>query len=281
MATTRAMRLTSCAASLTRSRTRCGIARTGWNRRTWPTGWLSAAGNWPRASWSISPTSLISWAARPASAPSAPGDDGRPRSPRLPRPDRHRLSQRQAAGARGCLSSALGPEVCRTGERAGVPVRLGGAFKTPRHQIVPTAPGLGGQVGGVGPGKVQRGGDLPGDRDAQAGQLSALVRVVAQQPDAVGAERVQHLGRAGVVALVGPVTEREIRVVRVQTAILQRVGVEFVIQSDAAPFLPQIQQVPAVLGDPLDRFAQLRSAVASLAAEHITGEAFTVQAHQG
>ena len=39
MGTTPAMRLTSCAASLTRSRTRCGIARTGWNRRPWPTGW--------------------------------------------------------------------------------------------------------------------------------------------------------------------------------------------------------------------------------------------------
>src|SRR6185437_9334615 len=71
MGTTRPMRTTSCAASLTRSRTRCGIARTGWNRRTWPTGWPSAAGNWPRASWSTSPTSLTSWAARPASAPSA------------------------------------------------------------------------------------------------------------------------------------------------------------------------------------------------------------------
>jgi hypothetical protein len=35
-----------------------------------------------------------------------------------------------------------------------------------------------------------------------------------------------------------------------------------------------------VLADPLDRLAQLRPAVASLAAEHITGEAFTVQAHQ-
>src|SRR5205823_12023257 len=108
----------------------------------------------------------------------------------------------------GCLSPALGPEVCRT-ERAGVPVRPGGAFKTPRKQIMPTAPGLGGQVGGVSPGKVQRGGNLPVDRDAQAGQLSALVRVVAQQLDAVGAERVQHLGRAGVIALVGLVTERE------------------------------------------------------------------------
>ena len=105
---------------------------------------------------------------------------------------------------------------------------------------MPAAPGLGREVGGVGPGKVQRGGDLPGDRDAQAGQLSALVRVVAQQPDAVSAERVQHLGRAGVVALVGPVTECEIRFVGIQTTILQRVGIEFVIQSDAAPFLAQI-----------------------------------------
>ena len=145
---------------------------------------------------------------------------------------------------------------------------------------MPAALGLGGQVGSICPGKVQRGGDMPADRDAQAGQLSALVRVVAQQPDAAGAERVQHLGRAGVVALVGPVTEREIRVVRIQATILQRVGVEFVIQSDAAPFLPQIQHVPAVLSDPLDRFAQLRPAVASLAAEHITGETFTVQADQ-
>src|SRR5215472_9995239 len=94
MGTTPAMRLTSCTASLTRSRTRCGVTRIRWNRRTWPTGWPCAAGNWPRASWSTSPTSLISWAAGPASAPPAPGDDGRPWSPQLPQPGRHRLSQR-------------------------------------------------------------------------------------------------------------------------------------------------------------------------------------------
>src|SRR6516162_9785866 len=94
MGTTRAMRLTSCAASLTRSRTRCETARTGWNRRTWPTGWPSAAGNWLRASWSISPTSLISLAARPASAPPAPGEDGPPCPLQLPQPGRHRLPQR-------------------------------------------------------------------------------------------------------------------------------------------------------------------------------------------
>src|SRR6185369_13158833 len=157
MGTTWAMRLTSYAASLARSRTRCGVARIGWHRRTWPTGWPCAVGNWLRVSWSTSPTSLISWAARPASARRRPG----------------LFAAADIAGP----TSVRGPEVYR----AGVPVRLGGAFKTPRKQIMPSAPGLGGQVGGVGLGKVQGGGDLPGDRDAQAGQLSALVRVVAQQ----------------------------------------------------------------------------------------------------
>src|SRR6185369_4766676 len=178
------MRLTSCAASLARSRMRCGVVRIGSNRRTWPTGWPCAVGNWLRVSWSTSPTSLISWAARPASARRRPG--------------------LFAAAAIAGPTSVRGPEVYR----AGVPV-LGGAFKTPRKQIMPSAPGLGGQVGRVGPGEVQGGGDLRGDRDAQAGQLSTLVGVVAQQRDAVGAQRVQHLGCAGVVALVGPVTERE------------------------------------------------------------------------
>src|SRR5215471_19593840 len=88
------MRLTFCAASLTRSRTRWGIGIIRRNWLTWPTGWPCAAANWPRANWSTLPTSLISRAARPPSAPPAPGDDGRPCSPQLPQPGRHRLPQR-------------------------------------------------------------------------------------------------------------------------------------------------------------------------------------------
>ena len=42
---TRATRLTFCGASWTRSTARCGIARIGWSRRTWPAGWPSAAGS--------------------------------------------------------------------------------------------------------------------------------------------------------------------------------------------------------------------------------------------
>jgi hypothetical protein len=48
---------------------------------------------------------------------------------------------------------------------------------------MPSAPGLGGLVGGVGLVEVQGGRDLLDNRDAQAGQLSALVRIVAQQRD--------------------------------------------------------------------------------------------------
>src|SRR6202012_5591750 len=154
----------------------------------------------------------------------------------------------------------------------------GGAFKTLQQQIMPAALGLGGQVGGVGLVEVQGGGDLLGDRDAQAAQLSALVRIVAQQRDAAGPERVQHLGRAGVVAFVGPVAEGEVGVVGVQATVLQRVGVELLVQSDAPSLLAQVQHVPAAYGDPLDCFTQLRPAVASLAAEYVTGDAFTGQA---
>lgn len=80
----RPTRPTSYAASSTRSGTHYAIARTGWNRRTWPTGWPSAVGSWPRASWSISPTSLILRAA-PQLASAQPTRDGRAR--RLVRQD--------------------------------------------------------------------------------------------------------------------------------------------------------------------------------------------------
>ena len=72
--TTRPMRLTFCTGFSIRSATRLVIALTGWNRRTWPTGWPCAAGSWPRATWSTSPTSSTSWAARLASPPPAHGD---------------------------------------------------------------------------------------------------------------------------------------------------------------------------------------------------------------
>lgn len=75
-------------------------------------------------------------------------------------------------------------------------------------------------------------------------------------------------------------TEGQVRLVGVQSRILQGVGVELVVQADAAPLLPQVQQVAAGVGDAFDRFPQLRTAVAALAAEDIPGQALAVQPHQ-
>ena len=93
-------------------------------------------------------------------------------------------------------------------------------------------------------------------------------------------ERLQHLRGDRVVALVLAVAEREVRLVGVEAGVLQRVGVELGVQADAAPLLPQVQQEAAGVGDPLDGLAQLRPAVAALAAEHVAGEALAVRPDQ-
>ena len=103
--------------------------------------------------------------------------------------------------------------------------------------------------------------------------LSSAIR---EQP-----ERAQHLRGDDVVALVLAVSQRDVRLVGVQPRVLQRVGVELGVEPDAAPLLPQVQQVAAGLGDALDGLAQLRPAVAALAAEHVAGEAFAVRPDSG
>jgi hypothetical protein len=60
------------------------------------------------------------------------------------------------------------------------------------------------------------------------------------------------------------VPEREVGLVGVETPVLQRVGVELGVETDAAPLLTQVEQEAAALGDPLDRLPQLRPAVAAL-----------------
>ena len=56
--------------------------------------------------------------------------------------------------------------------------------------------------------------------------------------------------------------------------------VELRVEPDAATLLPQVEQVAAGLGDALDGLAQLRSAVAPLAAEDVAGEALAVRTDQ-
>ena len=75
--------------------------------------------------------------------------------------------------------------------------------------------------------------------------------------------------------------EREVGLVGVEALVLQQVGVELAVQADASPFLPQVQQISAGFRNPLDGFAELRAAVAPLAAEDVAGEALAVRPDQG
>jgi hypothetical protein len=136
------------------------------------------------------------------------------------------------------------------------------------------------QIAVVGRREVHAGGNLFGNADAQGCQLRGLVRVVAEQPDARGAEGVQHLGSSSVIAFVLAVAQCQVRVVGIEASVLQGVGVELGIQTDAAALLPEVKQESACRRDLFDGLAQLRTAVAALAAEHVAGHAFAVQPDQ-
>ena len=63
--------------------------------------------------------------------------------------------------------------------------------------------------------------------------------------------------------------------------VLQRVGLDLVVQADAAPFLAHVEEdAPACFGDGLYRHLALHTAVAPQAAEHVAGEALAVDANQ-
>ena len=136
------------------------------------------------------------------------------------------------------------------------------------------------QVAGVGRRQVHPGRHLLRHGDAEPAELGGLVGVVAEQRDRVHVQRRQHLRGHRVVPLVLGMAEREVRLVRVEARVLQQVRVELAVQTDAAALLAQVQQIPAGFGNPLDRLAELRAAVATLAAEDVAGEAFAVRPDQ-
>ena len=114
----------------------------------------------------------------------------------------------------------------------------------------------------------------------QARSCSDLVGVVAEERDPRRAERVQHLRGGNVAAFVLAVAERHVRVVRVDPGFLQRIRLELRVEPDAAAFLAQVEQIAAGVRNPLDRLAQLRPAVATLAPEHVAGETLAVGTDQ-
>ena len=128
--------------------------------------------------------------------------------------------------------------------------------------------------------QVQPGGHATVDQDPRGLQLCRLVGVVREQVELVNPQGQEHLRSSGVVTLVLRETERQVCLVGVQTRVLQGVGVELVVRADTSPLLPQVQQLATCVGDAFDRFPQLRTAVAALAAEHVPSQALAVQPHQ-
>ena len=74
--------------------------------------------------------------------------------------------------------------------------------------------------------------------------------------------------------------EREIGLVGVEAGVLKRVGVQLVVETDAASLLAEVEQVATSHGDPLDCLPELWATVAALAAGDVPGEAFAVRADQ-
>ena len=124
-------------------------------------------------------------------------------------------------------------------------------------------------------------GDPVDDVDAVIEQLLAFVRVVGHQLDIGDAHRIQHLGGEVVSPRIGWQTEGEVGVKRIVTLVLKCVGLHFGEETDAPSFLAKVHN-GAVTGF-LDGFHggfKLRSAVASLRAEGVTGKALGVNPNQ-
>jgi hypothetical protein len=119
------------------------------------------------------------------------------------------------------------------------------------------------------------------DLDALTREHLDLGGVVRQQPDATDAEASQQLRADAEVALIVLEAEPVIRLDRVEPGVLQCVGPQLVGETDAAAFLIEVEQHAAAgVRHHGHGGAQLRTAVALEAAEHVTGEAGRVQPHQ-
>src|SRR6185503_1972213 len=116
------------------------------------------------------------------------------------------------------------------------------------------------------------------DRDAlddlESVQRDAgLLRVVREDARAAHAEVHEDLDADPVLAVIRLEAEALVRLDRVETLILQRVGAQLVHEADAATLLPQVEEhAAALIRDARERGVHLRAAVAALRTEEIAGE---------
>ena len=118
---------------------------------------------------------------------------------------------------------------------------------------------------------------------AYAGALegSDFVGIIGEQAHALNIQRLQNFDWHEELALIGLEAEALIGLHRIESAVLQRVGLQLRHQSYAAALLLLVDQdAGSFLGDHGERHFQLLAAVAAQRAEDVAGQALRVNAHQ-
>src|SRR5262249_35806455 len=120
------------------------------------------------------------------------------------------------------------------------------------------------------------------DLQTVALDAGALAGVVRDDAHLAHAEVAQDLRADAVVAEIRREAEPLVGLDRVETLlILQPVGLDLVLQPDAAAFLPHVEEYAAALGlDHLHRGLELLAAVAAHRAEGVARQALAVDAHE-
>ena len=119
------------------------------------------------------------------------------------------------------------------------------------------------------------------DVDAEPHEARDFFGIVCQETNAGKAKMAEHLGCGLENAFVILESQSPVRLHGVIALILQRVGAQFVDQTNAAAFLGEIKQhACACLMHETDRAAQLVATIAAQTGQEITGKALRMEAHQ-
>src|SRR5581483_12077946 len=166
-----------------------------------------------------------------------------------------------SSSGRGCASAAAGAS-------------------SPEGMREPAPLGL--QIGAVLGGRPSEERDPLDDRQPVALEPRSLRRVVREQAQLAQAELAENLHADPVVAAVSGIAETMVGLNRVESPVLERVGVKLGEQPDAAALVAaEVDDGPAPgVSDLRQGKAQLCPAVTATGAEHIPGEALGMNADE-
>src|SRR5881409_1183305 len=119
------------------------------------------------------------------------------------------------------------------------------------------------------------------DLDPVVRERLQLRGVVGHDARASDAEPAEHRGGRGVVTSVDGQPERDVRVDRIESAVLERVRADLVEESDAASLVAEVEEYPTV-GAPhlLEAGLQLLAAVTAQGAKRLAGQTFGMEPHE-